>query len=239
MEERWVDNQGVAVHYLMNGDFGTTKVPLLILPGLCESADEYKWMLEKLSPHPCVVLSYRGRGKSARPKYGYTLYDHIQDMEAVTKDAGLQAIAMYGFSRGVSYMLGYALSNKSAIKGMIIGDYPALHKTLSRKWLSQYSYIPFPGSGKEKAKLSYKVAKALQNDSHDVVFWEALSGFQFPVLVIKGEGSQSFISKQDMRKYEWYLPIFQPMILNGYGHNINEDKRICDIIKKYLLMIER
>ena len=55
---------GVSIHYLdshPDSDFSLT--PLLICPGLSETAEEYQDLLEYLMPRRCIVLSFRGEAK--------------------------------------------------------------------------------------------------------------------------------------------------------------------------------
>ena len=54
---------------------------------------------------------------------GYTLEDHISDIDAVIKHLGLKEFILFGYSRGVSYTIGYAIQNASLLKGLIIGDF--------------------------------------------------------------------------------------------------------------------
>ncbi|MRH41860.1 alpha/beta hydrolase [Aquibacillus halophilus] len=216
MKEQQVSNNGVTINYLCCGDFNSHLTPIIIVPGL-EAAEDYIELMQTLLPRPSITISLRGRGKSIQPKEGYMLYDHIQDIETVIEDMEIQRYIMFGYSFGVSYMLGYALGNLEKMVGMIIGDFPAVHRKLPKEWLQQFNQktvsIDRP---KQQNKSFHKFLNALQRESHEVVFWEVLQSFHFPVLVVsKGE-----LSKQEIRKYEWYLPNCHSLVLkNGSkGH---------------------
>lgn len=92
-------------------------------------------------------MTLRGRGKSGLPKGGYTLEEHISDIHAVIKHLALKEFILMGYSRGVSYTIGYAIKNTNLLKGLIIGDYPAIHTQLPPGWVDFYSSLP-PWRGK-------------------------------------------------------------------------------------------
>ena len=115
----WVDNNGTNIHFI-DSNFDTNQdLPFVIIPGLSESAEDYIPLLKILFPRRCIALTLRGRGNSDAPQKGYTLEDHISDIEAVIKHLELNAFILMGFSRGVSYTLGYTLTNSDSIKGLM------------------------------------------------------------------------------------------------------------------------
>ena len=133
-----VDNQGVSIHYIESFVDSTVEIaedsiveviveteerpPLLIVPGFTESAEDYIEIIRAFEDRKCIAITLRGRGKSDSPEFGYTLEDHVSDIQAVVEQLALDNFYMLGYSRGVSYMIEYALGNLSKIKGMIIGD---------------------------------------------------------------------------------------------------------------------
>jgi pimeloyl-ACP methyl ester carboxylesterase len=135
----FVDNGAVRIHYLdSNASSSSSQVPLLICPGLSETAEEYIDLMEYLYPRRCIILSFRGRGLSSTPNEGYDLKHHVSDIEAVVHDAGLNRFHLYSYSRGVSYGLGYAEKRPSSVFSLIIQDYPAMHKEMSSNWAEDY-----------------------------------------------------------------------------------------------------
>jgi pimeloyl-ACP methyl ester carboxylesterase len=85
LKETWINNNGVNIHVIDSNTVAKQELPLVIIPGLSESAEDYLPLMESLSPCRCVAISLRGRGKSDAPHTGYKLEDHISDIEAVVK----------------------------------------------------------------------------------------------------------------------------------------------------------
>lgn len=88
---KFVDNNNVRIHYfdsIQNSD--KKMIPLIVCPGLSETAEEYIDLLEIISPRRCILISFRGRGKSDTPDSGYNLDHHVTDVEAVIQDAGVE-----------------------------------------------------------------------------------------------------------------------------------------------------
>lgn len=127
------------IHYLDSlNDSDKSLTPLLICPGLSEVAEEYKDFIEYLLPRRCVALSFKGRGMSDTPQNGYDLKHHILDLESVVKETSLDQFYLYGYSRGVSYALGYTRLYSERIKKLIVQDYPPEHKAMSIEWAHDY-----------------------------------------------------------------------------------------------------
>lgn len=135
----FVDNGNVKIHYLDSDMSGSSsQVPLLICPGLSETAEEYIDLMEYLHPRRCVVLSFRGRGQSSTPNEGYDLVHHVSDVEAVVRAAGLNRFHLFCYSRGVSYGLGYMEKWPQTVSSLIVEDYPPVHKKMDTSWAEDY-----------------------------------------------------------------------------------------------------
>lgn len=113
-------------------------VPLIISPGLSETAEEYLDLLEAVLPRRSIVLSFRGRGKSDTPNSGYNLAEHVSDIEAVVKQTGVSSFHLFSYSRDVSYALGYVERHKEQILSLMIGDYPPEHRDMPHDWPEDY-----------------------------------------------------------------------------------------------------
>jgi pimeloyl-ACP methyl ester carboxylesterase len=81
-------------------------VPLLIVPGLVESADDYLDVVDFLRRRRVIALTFRGRGKNILNRRPFCLF---------------------ASSRGVSYGLAYALDHSERLAGLVLADYPARH----------------------------------------------------------------------------------------------------------------
>lgn len=216
----WVDNNGTNIHFI-DSNFDTNQdLPFVIIPGLSESAEDYIPLLKILFPRRCIALTLRGRGNSDAPQKGYTLEDHISDIEAVIKHLELNAFILMGFSRGVSYTLGYTLTNSDSIKGLILGDYPAYHSQLLPEWVEFFSSLP-PWRGKSLSeRMKLHALYGLQKDSKHVLFWDKLSSILCPVLVIRGGKHGAALSIDDGEKYLKKIPNSNLVVFEDSDHNI-------------------
>ncbi|GAA0359119.1 alpha/beta fold hydrolase [Bacillus horti] len=148
--EHFIKNKDVSLHYIehIHENMGKEELPpIVFVPGLTEGAEDYKELMEGITNRKSVALSLRGRGQSDSPVNGYTLEDHIQDIETVVGALKTEKVVLFAFSRGVAYTLGYAMQHPDRLAGLIIGDYPAIHTKLSEKWVDFMIQSP-PWRGK-------------------------------------------------------------------------------------------
>jgi pimeloyl-ACP methyl ester carboxylesterase len=218
--EKFINNSGVAIHFLDN-EKESSKLPFVIVPGLSESADDYIDIMGKFSDRRCIAITLRGRGKSDAPETGYTIEDHISDIESVVNFLELEKCIMLGFSRGVSYSLGFTLRNLHKVEGLILGDYGAYQSYLPPEWVDVFSSQP-PWRGKplsERMKLHALIG--LQRESKLVEFWDELHNIENPVLVIRG-AQNGLLSESDSKRYLELLPNSEVVTFQESGHNIFE-----------------
>jgi pimeloyl-ACP methyl ester carboxylesterase len=235
----WIDNFGTTLHSI---DSNPTKsqLPLVIIPGLSESAEDYIQLMELLSPRRCIAITLRGRGKSDAPKSGYTLEDHISDIEAVISYLEINEFVIMGFSRGVSYALGYALKNVSLVKGLVLGDYPAIHSQLPPGWVESFSTLP-PWRGKSlPERMKTHALFGLQKDSKQVLFWDKLSSLSCPVLVIRGGKPGAALSEEDGIRYLEEIPKSNLVVFEESSHNLFEPcfENFIDTMKEFFKTVE-
>ncbi len=197
--ENWVNNNGVKIHYIDNKVNSTTKLAILICPGLSESAKDYKEIMSNLGDRRCIALSFRGRGESDSPNKGYTLNDHISDIVAVVNDLKLKEFCLCGYSRGVSYALGYAILNPKILNGLIIGEYPAMHKEMPKGWAKKQ--MNFYKENCEDISIKYDVLKSIETESDKVNFKYSLNKIDCPFLLLKGEQEETLVTKEDILDY--------------------------------------
>lgn len=221
LKHNWIDNNGTSIHYI-DSNFGTNKeLPFVIIPGLSESAEDYIPLM-KLLPRRCVAITLRGRGKSDAPQVGYSLEDHISDIDAVIKHLELNEFILMGFSRGVSYTLGYTFTNLSSIKGLILGDYPAYHSQLPHGWVEFFSSLP-PWRGKSLSdRMKTHSLNGLQIDSKQVLFWNQLSSIHCPVLIIRGGKQGSVLTVEEGNRYLEQMPNSNLVVFEDSNHNLFE-----------------
>lgn len=219
-----VDNQGVSIHYIESYiDIAAEiadETPLVIIPGFTESAEDYIEIIRAFEDRKCIAISLRGRGKSDAPDSGYTLEDHVSDIQAVIEQLELDAFYMLGYSRGVSYMIEYALGNLPKIKGMIIGDYPGMHTRLVERWVEMFIKLP-PWRGKSALeRMPRHAIESIQRESVEKSFYEALKVVKVPVLLLKGDQSGSLLSKEATASYFESLEDVRLSVFEGCAHDL-------------------
>jgi pimeloyl-ACP methyl ester carboxylesterase len=235
----WINNFGTTLH-LIDSNPINSQLPLVIIPGLSESAEDYIQVMELLSPRRCIAITLRGRGKSDAPQSGYTLEDHISDIEAVISHLKMNEFFLMGFSRGVSYTLGYALKNVGLAKGLVLGDYPAIHSQLPPGWVESFSSLP-PWRGKSlPERMKTHALSGLQKDSKEVLFWDKLSTLSCPVLVIRGGKPGSALSEEDGSRYFKKIPKSNLVVFEESGHNLFEPRleNFVDTMKEFFKTVE-
>jgi pimeloyl-ACP methyl ester carboxylesterase len=216
--EKFINNSGVAIHYLDN-EKESSKLPFVIVPGLSESADDYIDIMGKFSDRRCIAITLRGRGKSDAPETGYTIEDHISDIESVVNLLGLEKCVMLGFSRGVSYSLGFTLRNLPKVEGLILGDYGAYQSYLPPEWVDMFSSQP-PWRGKSLSeRMRQHALIGLQRESELIEFWDELPKIENPVLVIRG-AQNGLLSESDSNRYLELLTNCEIVTFQDSGHNI-------------------
>ncbi|WEK56002.1 MAG: alpha/beta fold hydrolase [Candidatus Cohnella colombiensis] len=226
-----VMNNGIQIHYL-DTETDSGLIPLLICPGLSETADEYRSMMNYFYPRRCVVLSFRGRGQSDTPQSGYGLAEHVSDLASVIEATDMNRFHLYAHSRGVSYALGYAIANRSRVYSLILQDYPAMHKQMPEGWAKQYMQqylVPFS----RQRNIRPEAVRGIERDSETVNFNDDLGK---RVLVLRGMREDSLLSDQDIEQYRRICPELQVAQFLQSGHDIRhtEEQRLYQIINQYI-----
>lgn len=230
----------IKIDYIENGIKENGKTTLLVCPGLSESAKDYLKLITRLDDRRCVALSFRGRGKSDSPTKGYRLEDHIKDINEVVNKLKIKDFCIMGYSRGVSYTLGYSILNPGMLKGLIIGEYPPEHKKMPKGWASES--MEFYRTHCDFISINYDVLKAIENESVQVNFREKLGQITCPALILKGEQKESLLSNEDISTYTKYLNSRSIRIekFDKAGHDIQSDDfdSFTKIIGEFLLTLD-
>lgn len=145
-----------------------------------------------------------------------------------------------GYSRGVSYTLGYALTNLSSIKGLVLGDYPAYHSKLPSDWVEFFSALP-PWRGKTLSeRMKSHALCGIQKESKQVIFWNQLHLITCPVLVVRGGKQGSALSEEDSGKYMKNLPHCHLIVFEESDHNIFEPRieKFVDVVREFFGFIK-
>jgi pimeloyl-ACP methyl ester carboxylesterase len=193
------DNNKTMIHYYDSMDTSDNQqVPLVVCPGLSETAEEYIDLLEVLLPRRCIILSFRGRGKSDTPDSGYDLDAHVSDIESVVDHAGVHSFHLFGYSRGASYALSYAHSHSNKVISLLLGDYPPEHKAMPSDWPDDYinNYlIPYNRTANIRPKAVY----GIQKESLQI---SLASPPDIPVFVARGLLEGSLVTEIDLERYK-------------------------------------
>ncbi|ANE49055.1 hypothetical protein SY83_19635 [Paenibacillus swuensis] len=227
-KDHFINNRGVTIHCIESvpttDEIQTNLSPLLISPGLSMRAEEYKDLMEQLSPRRCIALSFRGRGLSDTPAQGYALEHHISDIVAVTKHLQLENFHLMAYSRGVSYALGYALRNRPPLRSIILQDYPAAHKQMSEEWAEDYihNYL-IPHHRIECIRV--EAVHGIQRESQEVEFWEELHSIDVPVLVLRGATEEALIQDEHEQQYSKHLTNGKVVTFHRSGHDLHNTER--------------
>ena len=193
------NHNGVRIHYLDTAPYAEAQyTPVVICPGLSETAEEYVELALFLLPRRSIVLSFRGRGQSQTPSKGYDLDDHVTDIESVLRETNLSYCHLFSYSRGVSYALRYTQTHLFSIASLIIGDYPAEHRQMTSEWADEYiEHYLIPQN--RLGHIRPEAVRAIQRESTQIALHSQIN---VPVLVTRGMLEDSLITDEDLQKYK-------------------------------------
>lgn len=220
MKSRFADNEGVRIHY-MDSDAGSSLVPLVICPGLSETAEEYEDLMRYLLPRRCVTLSFRGRGRSDTPASGYGLREHVSDLASVVRDAELHRFHLYAHSRGVSYALGFAREQPSKVASLFMQEYPPLHKKMEEGWAERYNreyLMPFFRQSNIRPEAVTGIAR--DSEQEELVF-----PYARPLFVARGMLEDSLLDDDGAAAYRRMNPNAIVHAFQRSGHPIRSTER--------------
>lgn len=214
--------------------------PLVIVPGTAESAEDYADLMESLTPRPCFAVSLRGRGQSGSPMQGYTLEDHVRDIEALVAMLDLPPFCLMGYSRGVAYAIGYAALHPEHMAGLIIGDYPAHHPATDTGWVEDFLLSACRGMQVSERMMRH-VVEGLQRDGQDVPLWEALDLIRCPALIMYGARQGARLALPEVERYLQLLPDARVVRFEDSGHRLWEPDlgRYIVAIGQFLQRLDR
>jgi pimeloyl-ACP methyl ester carboxylesterase len=234
VQEEWVYNHGVRLHYLDSGpQVSSDQVSVFFVPGALASAEVYLTEMTSLAPRRCIAVTLRGRGKSDAPRSGYSFEDQVSDIEAVIGELGLNRFCLMAYSLGVPYAIGYAARHPHSFAGLIIGDYPARYPALTPAWAEKaLSATP--------TRVAPHVIRGLQQESVEISLWNTLNRIQCPVMIICGGQSDSLLTAQQTQMYREHLSNAEILTFEESGHELwipNYD-RFIGAIKQFLERID-
>jgi len=232
----WADNRGVRLHFLDTGAVAEPgRTTVVVVPGLSEAAEEYAWLLDGLAPRRCVALSLRGRGQSDAPLAGYSLADHVSDLEAVVEALRLPRFCVVGLSRGVAYAVRFATLHPERVAGLVVGDYPAHHTELPPEWVDAFMESSWRGVPVVE-RMKRRVVAGIQRDSRYEPLWEGLRRVPFPALILRGTGEGSLLPRKEADRYRRLIPEATVVAFEGTDHDLLEPDptRLVRVLEGFL-----
>jgi len=184
--EIWATRDGVKLHAVewrpRDGDLG---IPILCIGGaLSKGANAKEFGIAAASGalgvrRRLISPDRRGMGASSAPATGYTPREFTMDNEAIVAAAELEDFVVFGHSLGVPIAIAYVLRHRKSVRGLVLGDYPALWPRLSQEWLAR-AFAAFDGTWSRDALTQ------LQRESVETHYWDELAILKVPVLAITG-----------------------------------------------------
>ena len=211
MQECWAVNEEVRLHYLDNG--GSRGVPVVLIPGLHGSAENFEAIIEAMLPRRAIAVSLRGRGKSDVPPVGYRFENHVADIAAVIEALGPQPVCLVGHSVGATYAIGYALEQPRYVAALVVAGYPARYPDLSADW-GLRTMMRYP------EVMSMIAVLGLQHDSVEISLWESLAELECPLMVLRGGKASSRLPLEMIDEYRRWSPEACIVTFEDSGHRL-------------------
>ena len=145
----FTSKDGLRLH-MKDWGVASSALPVVCLPGLSRTADDFDSLAARLSPTRRVVaLDYRGRGLSDRdPDWKhYDLFVENIDILTVLEAAGIEAAIFVGTSRGGLHTMLMTGTRPKALRAVVLNDIgPVLEVEGLRRIQSYVGKLPRPSS---------------------------------------------------------------------------------------------
>ena len=145
----FTSKDGLRLH-MKDWGVASSALPVVCLPGLSRTADDFDSLAARLSPTRRVVaLDYRGRGLSDRdPDWKhYDLFVENIDILTVLEAVGIEAAIFVGTSRGGLHTMLMTGTRPKALRAVVLNDIgPVLEVAGLRRIQSYVGKLPRPSS---------------------------------------------------------------------------------------------
>jgi pimeloyl-ACP methyl ester carboxylesterase len=123
IEARWVDVDGIRVHYLTAGGAGSPVV-LLHGGGIDSASFTYGHIIGPLATggHRVLAPDWPGYGQSDKPNLDYTMDFYVDFLGHLMDALGLQRASLVGISMGGGAALGFALHSPQRVEKLVLVD---------------------------------------------------------------------------------------------------------------------
>lgn len=218
MIERWASSDGLAIRYLDNGGDGPGS-PVVFVPGITDTADEYADTLAAFVPRRALVLELRGRGRSDAPTTGYRSDLLAGDVLTVLEHAGIDRYHLMTFSRGTTAGLLAMLQAPERVLSVSIGDYFAGEVALGPDMADYMMNTRFRGRPMSE-RLAPHVIPAIFAESRQQDLHEALGATGIPVLLAMGTEEGRLVDDERLAVYQRHVRDLRVVVMQGAGHDL-------------------
>ncbi len=124
MTDRYLETNGIRLHYLEHGSGDNT---LVLTHGLTANAHSFDGLIAAglATGMRVLCVDLRGRGESDKPEAGYTMADHAADLIGMLDRLGLHSVTLGGHSFGGLLTYYMAANHRDRVDRCIVLDAPA------------------------------------------------------------------------------------------------------------------
>jgi pimeloyl-ACP methyl ester carboxylesterase len=222
----FIDNHGVRIHAI---EFNASdeRTPLVIVPGMINSADEVAASISTHLTWRTIILSVRGRGKSDSPEKGWSIEDQASDVAAVIGHFAHADVILFGHSVGASIGARSIPMLSAKVRAFIVGDYAPVYPPFTDVWRQRVLEV-------EDRQISDTALTGIIESPQRTLVAEYLEPLGSSVYILKGELQDSLLQPEHLDRLKTVLPLAQIEILHGCGHEfLSEDP------KGSMMVIER
>jgi pimeloyl-ACP methyl ester carboxylesterase len=214
------------IEYYSN-KINTQKTPVIISMGNWEPAFRGLPLLNTINDRLCLVLSYRGRGRSFTPEKGWDWKDHARDLEMLFETTHLRDAIFIAFSKGVSYTLGFLEKRPGIAKGLILIDYPAIHSLADEGYAGFWHEMYYNGFYL-KDHINRIALEGIEKESTEKDFYDTVKALKCPVAVFAGRDQSSErpsnLDENDIEKFKAANPKIKFINFWKSGHMILDEE---------------
>lgn len=220
------NNNGLEIEYYV---FNQTndKTSLILSMGVWEPASRSFPLISRLTGRHCIVISYRGRGGSSEPASGFDWINHSMDLACVLEQEAIHNPVFLGFSKGVSYMLGYLLHHPDMPKGILIIDYPAIHNKPEEGYSNYWASMHYNGK-RLTEYVSKHTLEGIERESTYREFYNDFRHYLCPICILRGMDKSSAIPSNltdiDILRYQAAADKVEIIPFLYSGHMILEEE---------------
>jgi pimeloyl-ACP methyl ester carboxylesterase len=240
--KKTINNNGIEIEYYTSNKVNS-KATIVISMGIWEPAERAFPLISRFTGRHCIVLSYRGRGGSGTPESGFDWSHHMTDLACVLQNEPINKPVFLGFSKGVSYMLGYLSKHLEIAKGIIIIDYPAIHSKLEKRAAHFWSNMIYNGYPLNNF-VTTQTLEGIELESTYKEFYNIFEKMNCKVWLFRGTDLNSMIpsnlTEDDILKYKDSVKNLEIIDFNYSGHMILDEElgKASDHINQILKLIE-